>query len=125
MITKGNVARLLALMAAYDNRTIGEADVLAWFNIMPVNIGYERAIEAVKLYYQQNTTPIMPAQLIQYAKLVSLNPPPPPEDTSDHITIQQYGVERFWAEVDAARAENGHPPLNRKGRRGLAHIAKT
>src|SRR6266498_864439 len=61
-MTPGDVARVLTKAAAYDQRTIGEADVLAWHEILAP---YELvdALEAVTRHYRDSTERVMPAQL--------------------------------------------------------------
>lgn len=123
-MTKGDVGRLLSYMASFDKRTIGDSDILAWHEVLPEHLTYAKAREAVRLYYQQNTTPVMPAQVIQLAKTIVSVPDIRKHETDQRlITIQEYGVERFWAEADAARAEKGHPPMNRAERRKWAKVA--
>jgi hypothetical protein len=61
-MTPAETAKLLAFAAAYDQRTIGETDVLAWHYI----IGHRQladALEAVKQYYAKHRERIMPADV--------------------------------------------------------------
>lgn len=61
-MTPGDVARVLVKAAAFDQRTIGEADVLAWHEILaPYELA--DALEAVTRHYRDSTDRIMPAQL--------------------------------------------------------------
>lgn len=140
-MTREDVTHLLAYIQSFDKRTVGEADALAWYDILPQDISYEAYRAAIRKHYQQTTKMMMPAELIQLAKLERpvrerlVGEPGetvckkcsgvhyPHEDCSVLIAIQQYGVDRFWAEVDATRAENGHPPMNRSERRKWAKVA--
>lgn len=55
-------ARLLTAMAAFDRRTIGETDVIAWQAVL-ADVAYEDALSAVKRWYSNNTEWIMPAHV--------------------------------------------------------------
>lgn len=55
-------ARLLASMAAFDRRTVGDADVIAWQAVLE-DVAYEDALSAVKRWYSNNTEWIMPAHV--------------------------------------------------------------
>lgn len=142
-MSKGDIARVLAAMALIDKRTVDENDVRMWSGLIPGDITVEEAIQGIKLYYQQHTKPIMPAQLIQYARLAKPEKPElgfhgqpgeilcskcrgvhyPHEDCSVLITLEQYGVERFWNEADAQRARNGLGPLDTRHRKRMAAAA--
>lgn len=68
-MTPADVARVLAKAAAFDQRTVGEADVMAWHEILA---GYDLgdALAAVTRHYRESTDRIMPAQLRRLATLV-------------------------------------------------------
>lgn len=55
-------ARLLTMIAAFNNRTIGEADVIAWQSVLP-DVPLEDAEEAVRRHYAENTEWLMPAHV--------------------------------------------------------------
>lgn len=58
MITKGDAARILAKCAAYDQRTIGDADVAAWheaLNLAEPAITAADALLAVAQWHADNT----------------------------------------------------------------------
>ena len=72
MITKSDTAKLLALCAAYDQRTIGEADVEAWHESLDCpwvpNIDLEEAHAAVISHYRETQQRIAPADVIKRVK---------------------------------------------------------
>lgn len=55
-------AILLGLAAAYDRRTVGEADARAWADALD-DIALEDAQDAVKRHYRTSTEWIMPAHV--------------------------------------------------------------
>lgn len=61
-MTRGDVARLLAYMAAFDKRTLGDADVLAWFDAIG-DLDYELAKVAIRNWYREQDTFVMPAHI--------------------------------------------------------------
>lgn len=63
-MTPAETAALLAFAAAFDRRTIGEADVLAWQTVL-TDIHFEPAKQAVTAHYATETRWIMPADIRQ------------------------------------------------------------
>jgi hypothetical protein len=61
-MTRGDVARLLAYIAAFDKRTLGDADVLAWHDALD-DLDYEPAKAAVRDWYREHDGWIMPAHI--------------------------------------------------------------
>lgn len=61
-MTRGDVARLLAYMAAFDKRTLGDADVLAWHDAIG-DLDFEPARLAVRDWYRENEGWVMPAHI--------------------------------------------------------------
>lgn len=55
-------ARLLATVAAYNNRTVGEADVEAWQAVLS-DVALPDATQAVRRHYAENTEWMMPAHV--------------------------------------------------------------
>lgn len=55
-------AQMLAQMQAYDQRTVGESDVIAWHAILS-DAPFEDCQEAVRLHYAENTDRVMPAHV--------------------------------------------------------------
>lgn len=77
--------KLLASMALYDNRKIGDLDVIAWLKVIG-DLAYADAEQAVVAHYTETTERIMPADIRQRVKSIrsqriahALIPPPPPE----------------------------------------------
>lgn len=112
-MNKGDVTRVLSFMALYDKRTADEGDIRAWYGIIPGDVTVDDAMNGIKLYYQQNTKPMMPAQLIQFARAAK-----PERRAIDHsvetgplLTIRDYGIERFIGEFNSVREAKGVRPL--------------
>jgi len=55
-------ARLLTTIAAFSNRTVGEADVVAWQSVLP-DVVLADAEEAVRRHYAEHTEWLMPAHI--------------------------------------------------------------
>ncbi|MEV0015403.1 zinc finger domain-containing protein [Streptomyces tendae] len=64
-MTPSETAELLGLAAAFDRRTVGKADVLAWQTIL-ADIDYTAARNAVTAHYGTETRWIMPADIRQH-----------------------------------------------------------
>lgn len=75
MISPGDAFRILAMIAAYDQRTVGETDGLAWhtaLNLADPPINFDDAMTAVATWHAENTEGrIRPAHVIQGAQLVA------------------------------------------------------
>lgn len=63
-MTPAETAELLGLCAAFDRRTIGKTDVLAWQTVL-ADIDHEAAKQAVTAHYSAETRWIMPADIRQ------------------------------------------------------------
>jgi hypothetical protein len=63
------VALLLTAAAARDLRTIGEADVLAWFEDIG-DLDYQDCRAALRLHYRDSTERIMPAHVRRLVRQV-------------------------------------------------------
>ena len=61
-MTPSQTAELLAFAAAFDRRTLGKADVLAWHTVL-ADVDYEAAKQAVTAHYATETRWIMPADI--------------------------------------------------------------
>lgn len=59
-----DVATLLAFAAAFDRRTLGEADVLAWHTVL-ADVDLDDARQAVSAHYADTRDWIMPADIRQ------------------------------------------------------------
>ena len=67
-MTPAEVARVLAKASAFDQRTIGEADVAAWYEIV-ARVDLVDALIAVTRHYTETSARIMPADLLRHAKV--------------------------------------------------------
>jgi hypothetical protein len=80
--------RVLAKCASYDRRKIGDADVIAWFQVLG-DLAYDDCIAAVIAHYGDTTDWIMPAhirRLVMTARnrrLQNTEIPPPPVELLD------------------------------------------
>ena len=77
--------RLLAKCASYDRRKIGEAEVIAWLQVLG-DLNYRDCEAAVVGHYTEITDWIMPAHVRQRVRAIRDRrlqdteiPPPPPE----------------------------------------------
>lgn len=105
-MTLGDVARVLAKAAAFDSRSIGEADVAAWFDVIG-RLDYADCLEAVRLHYSEQTTRIMPADVKKLAvgirdqreskqrtleRRLAIEAGPTTADRSDEVTALVHSV---------------------------------
>ena len=71
-MTRSETAKLLAFCAAYDQRTIGDADVLAWDEALDSpwvpNIDLDEAQEAVVAHYRETPQRITVADVLKRVK---------------------------------------------------------
>lgn len=65
-MTPGDTARVLGKIAAFDLRTLGEADVLAWHEIIG-HLDVASCFLAVTAHYRENSTRAMPADIRKLA----------------------------------------------------------
>ena len=68
-MTRADIARLLALMASWDQRTTGESDVEAWY--LTAEHGrwnIDGAIRAVVSHYTHTKRRIMPADITEFLR---------------------------------------------------------
>ena len=107
--------KLLALMALYDNRTVGNADVLAWLKVIG-DLSYQDAETAVTEHYRDTTERIMPAHVRQRVKAIRaerlrLTPvPAPPAELLDNADAY-----RAYLRAAARRIADGQPSRLRIG----------
>lgn len=66
-MTRSEAARLLAIAAGIDQRTIGDADVQAWQMVL-ADIDYDAAVTVLTAHYRENTRRVMPADIVQRVK---------------------------------------------------------
>lgn len=63
-----DATKVLSKIAAADQRTVGEADILFWAEVLPDFIQLEDALKGVTLYYRRSRERLMPADLIIEAR---------------------------------------------------------
>lgn len=63
------VATVLIKVTAFDLRTVGEADVLAWHEVL-ADVDLPDALAAVTRHYRDSTDRIMPAHVRKLARAV-------------------------------------------------------
>lgn len=87
-MTKAQVARLLAVCAAFDQRTSGEEDDVAWLAAIG-DLDFAEARDAVIGYYQENRERIMPSDIrqrvrdVHNARLAAVGDIEIPEELAD------------------------------------------
>lgn len=62
--------QLLAQCAVFDQRSIGEADILGWQAIVPEMLEFDDCAQAVIAHYRHSRERIMPKDLISRAHTV-------------------------------------------------------
>lgn len=65
-MTPADTAKVLAKMSAFDQRTIGEADVVAWHEVIG-GFNLQDCLEAVTLHYRETSQRAMPADIRKLA----------------------------------------------------------
>lgn len=137
-MTPGDVARVLAKAAAFDSRSIGEADVAAWAEVIG-RMDYADCLEAVTLHYSEQTTRIMPADVRKLAlgirdlreakerqqeRRLAIEASPTTADRSEEVTALVQSVVDSLPKADIqekaiarARRERGHVKPDVKPRR--------
>ncbi len=68
-MNKSETALLLALASAYDQRTIGDADVLAWFALLE-STSFTDAETVVKRHYATKHERVMPVDVLDGVKAI-------------------------------------------------------
>ena len=63
-----DATRLLMKISAADQRTVGQADILFWAEVIPDTVETEDALNAVTLHYRKSTDRIMPAHVIRQSR---------------------------------------------------------
>ncbi|MGW6913744.1 zinc finger domain-containing protein [Kitasatospora sp. NPDC054939] len=66
-MNRSETATLLALAAAFDRRTVGDADVRAWQTVL-ADIDYEQAQAAVTHHYANTRNWVMPADIREHVR---------------------------------------------------------
>lgn len=73
-LTKSEIALLLALCASFDQRTIGEADVEAWHEILGEDLSFTDARTRVLAHYRVSNERIMPSDILTPHRVPELEP---------------------------------------------------
>jgi hypothetical protein len=68
-MTRSEIALLLGAVAARDQRTIGDADVLAWHEDLG-DLDFADARAAVSRHYRENDKRIMPAHIRHHVRII-------------------------------------------------------
>lgn len=93
-MTLTETAQVLALAAAFDRRTVGDADVYAWQATLG-DTDFEDAKTAVVAHYRISSEWLMPAQIraavakIRAQRLTNAGPEPAPQVDPDDVVAYQ------------------------------------
>lgn len=93
-MNRSETAVLLGIAAAYDQRTVGESDVMAWQELLG-DVRAADAVQAVKDHYSTETRRVMPVDVLNGVRRIrkdrlDRNPePPPPDQLADDPRAQQ------------------------------------
>lgn len=68
-MTPADAAKLLALAAAFDRRTVGESDAMAWADALD-GLRLEDCIQAVKDHYRASDKWVMPSNVREGVRLI-------------------------------------------------------
>ena len=108
-MTKAEVARLLAVAAAFDQRTTGEEDDVAWLAAVG-DLSFTDARTAVIAHYRESRERIMPADIRERvetarARRIADAPPVqiPPELADDPVAANE------WKRAQYAAIADGRP----------------
>jgi hypothetical protein len=66
-MTPEDVIDVLAKAAAFDQRTVGQADILAWHEILQ-KLDRDDALAAVSRHYAESRERLMPADVLRHAR---------------------------------------------------------
>ncbi|MGW4633672.1 hypothetical protein [Nocardia sp. NPDC004415] len=115
---KNDVARLLAIMASFDQRTVGESDILAWYSAVGT-LHYPAAQAAVIEHYRTSADRIRPVHVLDIARRaandhverasVSRDYRQNREDQRDERLAELCGGTRAARELTAAPSTNRPP----------------
>lgn len=117
-MTPEQTVTVLAKCAAFDRRTVGRADVLAWHEVLS-DLDFAVALEAVKRWYTNNRDWIMPSDVRALAVEIrrerhrdALDAPPtdtgPLTDRSAEIQAFIAGVRSSLPKGDPGALRHGH-----------------
>jgi hypothetical protein len=137
-VTPEDIVDVLTKCAAYDQRTVGEADVMAWHEILG-RVDRGDALEAVRVHYGETSERAMPAHIRklaagirdtregrerQHERRLAIESGPTVRDRSADVTALVRQVADSLPQPDAharaldrARKERGRPEKPTKQRR--------
>lgn len=94
-MTPEETGKLLGICAAYDRRTVGEIDVIAWYRVVG-DLPYTDCEAAVIVHYAETTEWIMPAHIRRRVKRAQ-------HELEDHSSIRELlDPDAYAARVAAA-----------------------
>lgn len=108
-MTKAEIAKLLLMAAAFDQRTIGDADIEAWAATVG-DLRFGDARSGLITHYREETTRIMPAHVlervaeIREARLREAGTIPIPEHLADYPI-----AELEWRDAATRAVADGLP----------------
>ena len=106
-MNRSEAATLLAVVQAYDRRTVGEMDVVTWAKALD-DITLEDATEAVHGWFRDRTDWLLPADVrksVKRAKSLALNAAPEavpdadPDDVAAYLAALREGRRRAAGEL--------------------------
>lgn len=97
--SRSDAAKLLGLAASYDQRTVGDADVLAWGDALS-DLEPEACAEAIKGHYRDFDTRITPAAIRLRCKAA--------KEVAAQVNHMQKMRQVFAAPFDAEAAHQGY-----------------
>jgi hypothetical protein len=103
-------AVILAKIAAYDRRTVGEADAQAWAEALDGHVTVADALQAVTDHFTESRDWIMPVDVIKRAakfRRARIQAAGLPDFPSDLTAAE----ERKWLEIWHAHLSRGDTPL--------------
>lgn len=104
-MNRSEVAALLALAAAYDQRTIGQSDVLAWHELL-ADTNAADAMAVVKNHYATQRQRLLPVDVIEGVKRIRnkrLDDNPMPQPPAE-LTEPEY---RAWLRATTRAIADG------------------
>jgi len=104
------VAKLLAMASAFDNRSVGEANVSAWAAALAPDMPFPDAAEAVRQHFATTSDYLMPVHVNAYVRQlrrlrVSACQTVPEIPPDLHQAQERDWLHWFWNAVKAADAD--------------------
>ncbi len=114
-----DTGRLLAYAAAFDKRTVGDADVLAWHDVLS-DLDFDAAKQTVRTWYAENDGFIQPAH-IRAAVRPAADRHPSARPLSEAPRYPDFDVDKakaWLAECEAQLGKATHEPYRPRAERG-------